>query len=54
VQPGTRAFQLLEGDIGDAGFIDALPPCDAAIIFDVLLHQVAPDWDAFWRATPAR
>ena len=20
---------------------------DAAIIFDVLLHQVAPDWDAF-------
>ena len=44
---GDARVQLLEGDIGDAGFIDALPPCDAAIIFDVLLHQVAPDWDAF-------
>jgi hypothetical protein len=39
--------EIREGDLGDAGFIDALPRCDAAIIFDVLLHQVAPDWDAF-------
>jgi hypothetical protein len=39
--------QIREGDLGDAGFIDALPRCDAAIVFDVLLHQVAPDWDAF-------
>ena len=40
-------IRTAEGNIGDAGFIDALPPSDAAIIFDVLLHQVAPDWDAF-------
>ena len=38
---------LAEGNIGDAAFIDALPPSDAAIMFDVLLHQVAPDWDEF-------
>ena len=38
---------LAEGKIGDAAFIDALPPSDAAIVFDVLLHQVSPDWDAF-------
>jgi hypothetical protein len=40
-------IRLAEGSIGDAGFIDALPPSDAAIIFDVLLHQVAPDWSEF-------
>lgn len=44
---GDARVQLLEGPIGDATFIESLPPCDAAIIFDVLLHQVSPDWDRF-------
>jgi hypothetical protein len=39
--------ELVEGDLGDADLIAALPACDAAIMFDVLLHQVAPDWDEF-------
>src|ERR1043166_10208152 len=39
--------QLREGDLGNLEFIDAVPKCDAAIIFDVLLHQVDPDWDEF-------
>jgi hypothetical protein len=39
--------QLREGDLGNFEFIDAIPRCDAAIIFDVLLHQVDPDWDEF-------
>jgi hypothetical protein len=38
---------LMEGDIGEAEFVARLPDCDAAIVFDVLLHQVAPDWDQF-------
>lgn len=38
---------LREGDLGDAALIDSVPPCNAAIIYDVLLHQVAPDWDEF-------
>jgi hypothetical protein len=44
---GDPRIVLREGDIGDADFIAALPACDAAIMFDVLLHQVAPDWDEF-------
>jgi hypothetical protein len=44
---GDARIELRQGDIGDADFIDALPRSDAAIIFDVLLHQVAPHWDEF-------
>ena len=44
---GDARAELRQGDIGDADFIDALPHSDAAIIFDVLLHQVAPHWDEF-------
>lgn len=44
---GDARLELRQGDIGDAEFIDALPRSDAAIIFDVLLHQVAPNWDEF-------
>jgi hypothetical protein len=44
---GDARVELVEGDIADAEFVAALPACDAAIVFDVLLHQVAPDWDEF-------
>jgi hypothetical protein len=44
---GDARVQLLEGSIGDADFVEGIPACDAAIIFDVLLHQVSPDWDEF-------
>ncbi|MEA2879147.1 MAG: hypothetical protein QOF14_4343 [Hyphomicrobiales bacterium] len=44
---GKPNIELREGDLGSADFIAALPRADAAIIFDVLLHQVAPDWDEF-------
>lgn len=44
---GDARVELLEGDIGDPDFIERLPRCDAAIMFDVLLHQVSPDWDVF-------
>jgi hypothetical protein len=44
---GDARIVMREGNIGDADFIAALPACDAAIMFDVLLHQVAPDWDEF-------
>src|SRR5206468_3552345 len=44
---GDARIALREGDIGDADFIAALPACDAAIMLDILLHQVSPDWDEF-------
>jgi hypothetical protein len=44
---GDARVALVEGDLGDAEFVARLPDCDAAIMFDVLLHQVAPDWDQF-------
>ncbi|MDL2307437.1 class I SAM-dependent methyltransferase [Desulfovibrio sp. OttesenSCG-928-C06] len=34
-------------DLGNRDEIAALPSFDAAIIYDVLLHQVDPDWDEF-------
>jgi len=40
-------ISLREGDLGDVAFIESLPHSVAAIIYDVLLHQVAPDWDEF-------
>jgi hypothetical protein len=40
-------ISLLQGDLGDSGFIGSVPRSDAAIVFDVLLHQVAPDWNEF-------
>ncbi len=42
---GGARSELRQGDIGDADFIDALSHSDAAIMFDVLLHQVGPRWD---------
>lgn len=36
---------LLDGDFGDRNLIQSLDTVDAVIFFDVLLHQVKPDWD---------
>jgi len=44
---GESRVGIQEGPLGDAGFVSALPASDAAIMFDVLLHQVSPDWDEF-------
>lgn len=41
-------------DLGDRREIALLPHCDAAIIYDVLLHQVDPDWDEFLRLYAAK
>jgi len=38
---------LHEGNLGDQAFIEALPSCNGAILYDVLLHQVDPNWDEF-------
>jgi hypothetical protein len=34
------------GNFGDASTADAVGDVDVVFLFDVLLHQVAPDWDA--------
>src|SRR5947209_12278611 len=44
---GDPRIELRQGMLGDARFVASLPRCDAAIVFDVLLHQVAPDWNEF-------
>lgn len=35
----------LRGNFGDREVIESLGQVDVALFFDVLLHQVAPDWD---------
>jgi hypothetical protein len=35
----------VQGNFGDAGVVASLGQVDVAFFFDVLLHQVAPDWD---------
>ena len=37
---------LIEGNFGDPAVADQIGDTDATVMFDVLLHQVAPDWDA--------
>ncbi len=39
-------LRLINGDIGDQAVVDQVGRVDAIFLFDVLLHQVAPDWDA--------
>ena len=48
----ARSFpelELLEADFGDASVAERVGEVDAAILFDVLLHQVDPDWDEVMR-----
>jgi hypothetical protein len=46
-------LRLVDGNFGDASVRDRVGPVDAALLFDVLLHQVAPDWDDVLRAWAA-
>ena len=46
----TRAQQhpqlrVLQGNFGDAAIAEQVGDVDAVFLFDVLLHQVKPDWD---------
>ncbi len=45
----ARAYpqlQLIKGNFGEQSIADQVGVVDAVLLFDVLLHQVAPDWDA--------
>jgi hypothetical protein len=37
-------FQIIKGAFGQPRVIDAVPDVDAILMFDILLHQVDPDW----------
>jgi hypothetical protein len=39
-------LRLIEGDFSDQAVVDEVGKVDAIFLFDVLLHQVSPDWDA--------
>jgi hypothetical protein len=36
---------LIEGNFGSPAVAQQLQNVDAILLFDVLLHQVSPDWD---------
>lgn len=38
-------LELVRGDFGSEAVRDRVGQVDAVLLFDVLLHQVAPDWD---------
>jgi hypothetical protein len=38
---------LVKGDLGSEQTLASIPHVDALIMFDLLLHQAAPDWDEF-------
>lgn len=40
-------LELVEAALGDEQTVETVGKVDAAIMFDILLHQVAPDWDEF-------
>ncbi len=48
------SVELVDGNFGDPAVIDRVGDVDVVLFFDVLLHQVAPDWDAVLRAWAAR
>ncbi|BCO58031.1 hypothetical protein MINTM005_32750 [Mycobacterium intracellulare] len=39
-------LRLIGGNFGDQAVADQVGNVDAVFLFDVLLHQVSPDWDA--------
>lgn len=54
ITPGTREraekwpqLELVEAALGEEETVEQVGTVDAAIMFDILLHQVAPDWDEF-------
>lgn len=44
---GRTELELVEAPLGVETTVEAVGGVDAAIMFDILLHQVAPDWDEF-------
>lgn len=38
-------LRLIKGNFGDQAVADQVGAVDAVLLFDVLLHQVSPDWD---------
>jgi len=38
-------LQIIKGNFGNPGVVNKMQPVDAIFLFDVLLHQVKPDWD---------
>ncbi|MBA3306250.1 MAG: hypothetical protein H0U25_10040 [Thermoleophilaceae bacterium] len=48
VRERAKAFpqlELVSANFGSQDTADRLGPIDAVVLFDVLLHQVSPDWD---------
>ena len=42
-------LELISGPLGDPETVEKVGRVDAAIMYDILLHQVNPDWDEFIR-----
>ena len=42
---GHPQLELVQGDFSSEQTRDRIGPVDAVLLFDVLLHQVGPDWD---------
>ena len=40
-----EGVEIVRGNFGDPAVIEKVGEVDAVVVFDVLLHQVAPDWD---------
>lgn len=40
---------IIQGDFGNSGVIDKIDTVDAIIAYDILLHQVSPNWDEILR-----
>lgn len=38
-------FKFVKGAFGDPNTVEKIDPVDAFFMFDILLHQVDPDWD---------
>jgi hypothetical protein len=38
---------LLQGELGNSAFVSDVKEIDAIIMYDILLHQVSPDWIEF-------
>jgi hypothetical protein len=47
--PAYSQLRLLRQNFGDAELPETVGEVDAVILFDVLLHQVKPDWDGILR-----
>lgn len=44
-----KSVEFLRGNFGDPAIVESVRGIDAVFFFDVLLHQVRPDWDELLR-----